>query len=220
MIQERQAMVRIARRVMIAVGFATVFSTARSLAQASRLGLSPPDLVRSIENYDDRPSIVVLNGGQQFQTTLYEVKVLATLSTERKTPYLVMAGRGCMNCDANTSVYIHSPSDGPMRNEGDQRRHSYPGRLVSYLDGKTPVAQTRMFIGDCVAGYANAVVWYLRERDEHGKWQSGVLIVSVRGDTLSEVLLRNELPPVSQSLQRARKGACKEVPGINGFSEP
>jgi hypothetical protein len=55
MIQERQAMVRIARRVMIAVGFATVFSTARSLAQASRLGLSPPDLVRSIENYDDRP---------------------------------------------------------------------------------------------------------------------------------------------------------------------
>jgi hypothetical protein len=108
-----------------------------------------------------------------------------------------------------------------MQDEGTQRRHAYPGQLVSYEDGKTPMSQTRMFIGNCLANYDNAVVWFARERNPRGQWESGVLIVRAQAsDVLEEVLLRTQLPDVSAALQRVRQGSCREVPGIDGHTEP
>src|SRR5262245_27498814 len=72
------------------------------------------------------------------------------------------------------SIYIHSPSDGPMRNEATQPRYAYPGREVSYEDGKTVLYKARAFLGDCLPGYRNAVVWYEGVRTEGGGWASGV----------------------------------------------
>jgi hypothetical protein len=165
-------------------------------------------------------SALVLADGRKFQTTLYEVKVLTELRAERKAPYIVMVGRGCIDCDANNSIYVHSPSDGPMQDEGHQPRYSYPGRLVSYLDGKTPVSETRLFMGACVAGINDALAWYVRERDDRGTWQSSVVIVHVEADTLTEKLLSTNAPPVADALQRVRQGSCRELPGIDGYSEP
>ena len=84
----------------------------------------------------------VLNGttlewadGRQFVTTLFDAKIVGQLQTTKKQPYLILTGRGCEECDANISIYIHSPSDGPMKGESSQTRYSYPGRVRDYSDG-------------------------------------------------------------------------------------
>ncbi len=46
-----------------------------------------------------------------------------------------------------------------MKNEGGQICYLYPGRLVSYEDGKTLMSQTRTFIGSCLDHYEDGVVW-------------------------------------------------------------
>ena len=68
-----------------------------------------------------------------FKTTLYHLKVIGELTTVRKLPYYILSGIGCHECDANVSIYIHSPSNGPMKNEAEQKRFDYPGRELSTL---------------------------------------------------------------------------------------
>jgi hypothetical protein len=206
----------------------TQWAAALLLAMAPTICQSEPppprqqSSVRSVDNdrQNRRRSALILDDGRRFQTTLYQVKVLAELHAQQKLPYIVMVGRGCINCDEHDSIYIHSPSDGPMQDEAHLRRYPYPGRLVSYLDGKTPVSQIRLFIGACVADYNDAMVWYSRERTDEGPFQSSVVIVRVNADTVQEVLLKSQLPPVADVLQRVRQGVCREIPGVDGHSEP
>ena len=181
---------------------------------------SDPSPVRAVENYRDKRSVLVLHDGTRFETMLFEVRVLGILRTERKAPFLVLEGRGCTQCDANTSIYIHSPSDGAMRNEAKQPRYEYPGREVSYEDGKTVLYEARTFVGDCLPGKDNAVIWYERSRTKAGTWRTGVFVVAVREDALTELRLANPLPSVSQSLNRVATRQCRELSGVERHSEP
>src|ERR1700756_200051 len=131
---------------------------------------SPRDTNRSLTSQqsianpaesDNVPGDLILPDGSKFRTTLYELKVIGQLPTAKKLPYFILSGRGCNECDANTSIYVHSPSDGPMKNEGKQPRFPYPGRL-SDNEADQLVYESRMFYGNCLPDYANAVVWFER----------------------------------------------------------
>src|SRR5882672_8393421 len=78
-----------------------------------------------------------LPDGSKFKTSLYELKVIGQLKTEYKLPYHILSGRGCQECDEHTSIYIHSPSDGPMKGEAGEPRFTYPGRETNYEDGSS-----------------------------------------------------------------------------------
>jgi hypothetical protein len=208
--------------VTLKTGFAVVLGltcgpamVAGSASEASEVGP-----VVSVDNFPDKPGVLVLKDGTRFQTTLFDVRVLGILRTERKAPFLVLEGHGCTECDANTSIYIHSPSDGAMRGEATQPRYSYPGREVSYEDNKTVVYEARTFLGKCLPGNEDAIIWYERGRTKAGGWESGVLVVSVRKDTLSERRLGKPLPSVSQSVSRVLTHECQELAGVERSSEP
>jgi hypothetical protein len=117
-------------------------------------GISTSDKVGGVGTFK-------LPDGSQFVTTLYDLKVVGTLITKKKLPYYVLSGIGCNGCDANTSIYIHSPSDGAMKNEGEQPRFSYPGQQIDYQSGKV-VSENRVFLGDCLPSHPNAVIWFYR----------------------------------------------------------
>jgi hypothetical protein len=79
------------------------------------------------------------------------MKVVGRLKTEHKLPYYILSGFGCYGCDANRSIYIHSPSDGPMKNEGEQPRFSYPGKEMDYQDASL-VYEAKMFLAIALPG--------------------------------------------------------------------
>jgi hypothetical protein len=156
--------------------------------------------------------------GRRFVTTLVGVRVIGQLPAATKSPFLVLAGRGCTDCDANVSIYIHSPSDGPMKPEAAQPRDSYPGKLSSYLDG-TLLSESRMFWGRCLSGRAAGVIWYQREKQEDGTWKPSVYFVEIVGDNLQSGFL-NPQPAIRTTLDRVGSGECRELPGHNMTSEP
>lgn len=183
-----------------------------------------------VENYDhDRPSVLVFSDGSRFETTLFDVRVLGALRTTRKAPYLILAGRSCGACGANTTIYIHSLSDGPMQYEPHQKRYSYPGRVLApeeqpdrglFLEVPMAViSETRTFVGDCLRSYDNAVVWFQRHLTERGTWEPGVFVASVRQDELRLVDLPQPLLPLAQVFERITAGRCRELPGVDAGRE-
>ena len=167
----------------------------------------------------DVPGVLILPDGSKFKTTLYNMKVIGQLRTTKKLPYFILAGTTCTECDENTSIYIHSPSDGPMKNEAEQRRFAYPGRETDYETGK-PTYEAEMFLGDCLTSHPNAVIWFERGVGEDNKWHSGVTVAEVRNDTLLVTQLHDRLPKLTEVQDAVRNGKCQELPGIDASSEP
>jgi len=162
--------------------------------------------------------VVTLSDGSKFQTTLFDVKVIGKLRTEKKIPYYILSGIGCNGCDANTSIYIYSPSDGPMKNEGEQARFSYPGSETDYQSGQI-VSKTRMFFGDCLSTHPNSVIWFYRTLGDDKKWHDGVSVAEVEEDRLITTELHGELPKPKNIEAAIRTGLCHELPGIAAYTE-
>src|SRR5690348_1105894 len=80
-------------------------------AQAGTANIPLP----KVEKGENGMGILDLPNGSKFQTTLYGLAVMGRLHATNKLPYYVLSGVGCQECDANVSIYIHSPSDGPMK---------------------------------------------------------------------------------------------------------
>ena len=135
-----------------------------------------------------------------------------------KLPYYILSGVGCHGCDANTSIYIHSPSDGPMKDEATQTRYHYPGRESDALDHSLIYAG-RMFFGDCVSGHPNAAVWFERFMGPDQKWHKDVMTAEVNKDNLVVEEIERDLPSISEAERSVAKRKCQEVPGINLLSE-
>ena len=167
----------------------------------------------------DGLGVLVLPNGSTFKTTLYHLKVIGELRTTAKLPYYVLSGTGCIECDANRSIYIHSPSDGPMKGEAGQQRFLYPGREANYESGRV-VYEARAFFSHCVASYPNAVVWFERSVGEDRQWHSGVFVAEVKSDNLVVRRLQRNLPTLDEALKSIKSGECKEIPGVNRLSEP
>lgn len=167
----------------------------------------------------DVTGVLSLPDGSKFKTTLYNMKVIGQLRTTKKLPYFILAGTTCTECDENTSIYIHSPSDGAMKNEGEQPRFSYPGQETDYQSGKIDY-EGRMFYGDCLRSHPNAVVWFERALGDDKKWHDGILIAEVKDDRLVTTELRVDLPRASEAQAAVRAGQCHELPGIKSYSEP
>ena len=106
-----------------------------------------------------------------------------------------------------------------MKNEGEQRRFPYPGKLTNYEDGSFAY-EARMFFGDCLSSHPNAVVWFERALGEDKQWHEGVFVATVKDDHLVEEQIRGELPKLTEVQGAVRRGSCQELPGKDGPSEP
>ena len=162
---------------------------------------------------------IIFTDKSSFSTTLYGLRYVGQLKAKNKLPFLVLAGRGCDECDANTSIYIHSPSDGPMKSEDSQTRYSYPGR---YKDNETDklVEKTRCFIGKCIPGQREGVAWYMQWLDEKSKWQSGFYIAEIASDVVKAKYLTQPEAKLKETLSLVKQGICREIKGVTGYTEP
>jgi hypothetical protein len=163
--------------------------------------------------------VLVLDDGSKFQTTLYHLKIIGRLTAVKKNPYFIMSGVGCDECDANTAIYVHSPSDGPMKNEGQQDRFMYPGRESDYENGEL-VYEGRMFFGDCVQGHPNALVSFDRFLTQDKTWGRSVTMVEVKADALTVSQLNTNLPDTTVTLANVQSHRCTEIMGLDRSSEP
>lgn len=173
----------------------------------------------SAVNGKDRMGVLDLPGGSKFQTNLYDLNVIGQLRTVRKLPYYVMSGVGCQECDANVSIYSHSPSDGPMKDEGSQPRFDYPGRTLSRED-RSVVSSARVFLGNCVAGHPNAVVWLERSIGDDRRWHESGFAAEIKDDRLVVEDFEANAATTGEVEHAVRKSGCRELPGMNQWEEP
>jgi hypothetical protein len=162
-------------------------------------------------------SKLIFKGGQTLETNLFELEYIGQVSADNKSPYLIFSGRDCNECDANISIYIHSPADGKLIIDHGQNRYQYPGTEKDYeTDSVLYIA--RAFYGQVLENISG-VIWYENRLLENGKMGRFVFLASIDNGSLKDTTYE-DTGKLDRTIILKNKGLCKEIKGREYTSEP
>jgi|GEM_PF-6445756 len=180
----------------------------------------PQEPIPSVDTTSASPAAsgdaLTLADGSVFQTGLHQATLLGTVKGMDGKVYLVMSGRHCTGCEAETALYVHAPADGPLVVEDGKNARMYPGRA---LDGETnePYYVARAFFGDILQGVPG-VIWYSRALDTDGTMQEHTMLLDV-----TAYLEESRQPGhalLEKTLKQVSMGLCQEIPGVERTAAP
>ncbi len=152
-----------------------------------------------------------------FNTNLYNLKYIGQIANDNKAPFLVFSGQDCDECDANISIYIHSPSDGHLNIENGKNRYGFPGTERD-IENNKPLLKSRAFYGQVLPGI-KGVIWYQNQLMENNTWQKSIFLVNLNAGIKKETTSK-DIEKLKVTLQLLKQGSCKEIKGIEYSSEP
>jgi len=155
---------------------------------------------------------------KSIRTQLVEVEHIGQLQEDGATPHFILAGRDCVECDMNTSLYIHNPDDGDLLRY--HPRHAYPGRLFDYMNPDRLVEETRFFFGSCLPNRGSVAIWFVKWLTDTNEWKSGVFLLEKHATKLEEYQFKEGGPSLVTVEDSVAKGGCRELPGRDGHTEP
>ena len=158
---------------------------------------------------------VVFSDGYVFQTNIYDLGYIGQLKASKKKPFLILTGVQCDSCDAEVSIYIVSPSDGPLKTEDKQKRYGLPGRVSTY-DTNEFIYEGRTFWGE-VMPRRFGVIWFQKELNEKKEWVESVFFAELANDTIDGQLIKAD---IKLTLSQVDKGRAWEIKGGDMTSEP
>ncbi|MDO3625906.1 hypothetical protein [Mucilaginibacter sp. BT774] len=162
-------------------------------------------------------SILKFTNGQKFNTGLFDVKYIGSLTNGNKAPFLIFSGRDCNECDEIISIYIHSPSNGRLNMDNGKNRFQYPGTEKDF-ESDTVLYKARAFYGHVLPGI-KGVVWYQQELMTDKTWESSTFLVNLNTGSEVDTLLKGT-EKLKSTLKFLAQGSCKEIKGVNYTSEP
>ncbi|HYW08163.1 MAG TPA: hypothetical protein VE913_14465 [Longimicrobium sp.] len=178
----------------------------------------------------DDGSMVEFSDGRRFATGLREARYLDQIAAPGRAPYLVLAARGCSDCDQNLAVYLVFPTDTPIVNQAGELSFPYPGVVAEWEPesaGDTISSRTRFFLGDCLPSAGARAIWFMDERTGPARLTPRVVFVQFVGGELVEAELAlpvgdsgPRFPALDEVLANVRRGGCREIPGIEQPREP
>jgi hypothetical protein len=161
-------------------------------------------------------SQIIFKDRRSFETNLFGLEYIGQIVTEKKSPFLIFSGRDCNACDANISLYIHSPTDGELIVANGQNRYHYPGTEKNYQNDSV-VYRARTFYGQVLKGI-KGVIWYQDQLDESGKMTHSIYLVHLSDQKRDTSFLDNV--SLKETLDYLKQGLCKEIEGHDDTSEP
>ena len=151
--------------------------------------------------------------GRSYKVPLYRTEPVAILRGEGGVPYLLAVGADCVMCDEHNTLRFFVLGEKEL--VASRKRHSYPGTLKDY-ESLELVSKTRAFYGRCLTDKSDVVVWFTEYLGEDDKWH--------KASTVARVSKGGEVETEGASFKvvsdRTKMGACKELPGIDGTTEP
>ena len=152
--------------------------------------------------------------GSEYVSGFRNVEYIGAISGEHKSPFIIIAGHECTECDAPPSVLMRSPADGPVRDfSGLPGWHRYPGRVIAVDSDSAVIAHSRLFWGRCLPERPPGLIEYRTEfAVDRTEPQREVLITEIEGDSLLEWRRVATSRLLATTLVQVQAKQCTEVP--------
>jgi len=159
-------------------------------------------------------SKLLFENGTSLETGLYELAYIGQVpGAAGESPMLIFSGKYCTECDANVSIYTHTPGGSTFTAAEGRNREKYPGTENHYETGIT-LYTARAFYGE-VLDNTNGVIWYQTVAQEDGKTAGFIRLKNSAVDTVYA-----DNGTLEQTLKLFEAGKCAEISGKTYTSEP
>jgi len=162
-------------------------------------------------------SVLKFKNGKIYDTHLYSLEYIGQIPNGNKAPFLIFSGRDCDECDANISIYVHSPANGKLSIDNGANRYQYPGKEKDYENNEL-VYESRGFYGQVLKN-TFGLIWYQKDLMDNSKWKKSIFLIQINNGVQKEMLL-NDTNQLNETLALSKSGLCKEIKGMNYTTEP
>ena len=162
-------------------------------------------------------SVLKFKNGETFNTHLYELSYIGSIENAQKAPFLIFSGRDCDECDANISIYIHSPADGTLEIENGTNRYQTPGSERDF-ENDSLLYKARAFYGQVLPGI-KGVIWYQDQLNKNNQWENSIFLVSLTNGSKKDTII-HDTEKLKLTLALLKQGNCKEIKEMDYKSEP
>ena len=169
----------------------------------------------ALGQYDDVS--VRFTNGRSYHIPLYRAEPVTVLQGEDGAYVLVASGADCVMCDENATLRFFVLG-GPELSRTEQR-YSYPGSQKDYESGRL-VSRTRTLYGKCLSDKYDVVVWFEEYLGDDSEWHKGTALGRITNAGGSYVEVTDKEVPPAVVADRKKQGICKEMPGVEGTTEP
>ena len=170
-----------------------------------------------IERIDGKQ--IIFQNGDTLQTTLNDLEYLGQFSFKNDIPYLLLSGVDCDTCDAEISLYIHSPKDGHLLVKHGEKTYSLAGKLTDFMDG-TLVYESRVFYGEVFPDTIGAL-WIQKELQMDNSFKESSYLLHIKDTIVWRGFLADDNDNILKRVEFQKgKGLCKELSGRTGSTSP
>ncbi len=160
---------------------------------------------------------LLFSNGKIVETNLFNLTYIGQIALAHKAPLLIFSGRECQGCDANISMYMHSPSDSQLEVEFGKNRYKCPGKESDYFTNKL-FYTSRAFYGQVLKN-TKGVIWFENRLMGNGHWDHDVFLSWMDHDIRRDTMYHNS-SDLNQTLELLKEGLCQEIKGRQYKSEP
>ena len=164
---------------------------------------------------------ILFENGKSIDTHLYDLTYIDQIDVGEKV-YLIISGRGCEQCDANLSIYVHSPTDGDMLKEANQPRYTYPGSIYDPFSDEV-IFSSELYYGNCLPDEGPGLIWVQKSSNSTGdELKESIFILDLKNDSLTERKIgsTDSLSSIKENVEiELTQGNCFEIEGITQTAE-
>lgn len=137
-------------------------------------------------------------------------ELVGVVTSPKGRDYALIRARPCASCKESPRLTIvPAPFEG--QSVGKATHWGLPGRVFGTKE-RAMVGESRVFFGQCLAGRAEGVVTFQREKvDRRRGLQTSVLVGEAGEAYFSEEMLERRLPRLSDVLAAVKRGRCREL---------
>jgi hypothetical protein len=162
-------------------------------------------------------SKLLFDNGRAYETSLFHLDYIGQILINNKDPYIIYSGIDCDSCDADISIYIHSPSDGKLIIKNGENRYGYPGREYDlYTDSL--VYEGQAYYGEVLPS-VKGIIWYQKVLKESRNWESSIFLVDISNGLKIDTFLQDK-GQLKLTLSLLEEEKCIEISGHEYRSTP
>ena len=158
---------------------------------------------------------IFLKNGQEVKTEIFNLKFLGQIRDNLNSTYFILSGRPCDSCDANISIYIHSPLQKDKSLNKKSPSYSFPGKLTYYVDNSL-IFESRAFFGEVLPD-RYGIIWFQKERDDQKKLINSVFFVEI---IKGKIVEKRQNESLVSTLEQVKINKAFEIIGMDQTSEP
>lgn len=116
------------------------------------------------------------------------------------------------------NLYLFVQGNEKLKKQFQTKRYSLAGSTFDFMDEL--IAEYRVFYGEILPNYKNAIIWVQKELSEDEKWIQSNYILDFSKGAIEEIRSKTKAVDIKKIINNKAQGKCKQLKNYDVYCDP